>query len=285
MAVSTRVAGTALPQPRVRRAWIDSFGAVLLAVICAIAITALVLPSIVVVIVSFDDAQFVRFPPEAFSLIQYIHMVQASDLIDAAKLSLGVAAIVVALDLVLGIPASISLVRGHYRGKAFLLGFLQSPITIPGIVVGIAILFFVSFARIRVSVPLMILSHVVVTIPFVIRITVARMESADKTLEEAARNLRANQWQIFRHVQLPYLIPGIVGGSAFAFLSSFDNLPVSLFTSPPLYPPLPVYMFREMIYRVDPMFAAVATIQILITLLIMIVASRTVGTLQLLGGE
>jgi putative spermidine/putrescine transport system permease protein len=111
------------------------------------------------------------------------------------------------------------------------------------------------------------------------------MESADKTLEDAARNLRANQWQVFRHIQLPYLMPAIVGGGAFAFLSSFDNLPVSLFTSPPLDPPLPIYIFRIMLYKIDPMIAAVATIQILITFIVMVVAARSVGPLQLLGGD
>ncbi len=285
MAVSARLASTVSERKQVHFHLSDVCGVALLGALCAIAIVALVLPSIVVIAMSFDDALHVRFPPEAFSSVQYLRVSENADLIDAAKLSLSVAALVVAIDLLLGIPASISLARSEFRGTSLLIGFLQSPLTIPGIVVGISILFFVSFAKIQVSVPLMILSHVVVTIPFVVRITLARMETAEKTLEDAARNLRANQWQVFRHIQLPYLMPGIVGGGAFAFLSSFDNLPVSLFTSPPLYPPLPIYIFRIMMYKIDPMIAAVATIQIMITFLVMVVATRTVGALQFVGGD
>ncbi len=179
------------------------------------------------------------------------------------------------IDILLGVPAAIGIVRGNFFGKAFIVGFLQSPIMIPGIVIGIAILFFVSFAGFNVSVPLMILSHVVVTMPYVIRITVARMESANKALEEAAQNLGANTIQVFRFILLPHLMPGIVGGSAFAFLLSFDQLPVSLFTAPIIDPPLPVYLFRLLLYSIDPMVAAIATIQIILTMAIFVITSKS----------
>ena len=101
------------------------------------------------------------------------------------------------------------------------------------------------------------------------------MESANKALEEAAQNLGANTIQVFRFILLPHLMPGIVGGSAFAFLLSFDQLPVSLFTAPIIDPPLPVYLFRLLLYSIDPMVAAIATIQIILTMAIFVITSKS----------
>ena len=212
-------------------------------------------------------------------------MVNTEGLLDSALLSLEVAVAVMAIDLVLGVPACITLVRQKVRGTALLVRFLQSPVMIPGIVIGISLLFMVSYVGGNASVPLMIVSHVVVTIPFVIRITYARMQSADKNLEDAARNLRANSWQVFRNILGPYLMPAIVGSSAFVFISSWDNIPVSLFTSPIVYPPLPIFLLRLMLYNVNPMLAAVATVQILITLAVMAIVAKSVGVMQAVGVE
>lgn len=254
---------------------IDLVGGFLLVVLSVISLLALVLPMIVIVIVSFDSGPILRFPPAEFSIERYIAVINNRELIEATKLSLYTSLITVLIDILLGVPAAIGIVRGNFFGKAFIVGFLQSPIMIPGIVIGIAILFFVSFAGFNVSVPLMILSHVVVTMPYVIRITVARMESANKALEEAAQNLGANTLQVFRFILLPHLMPGIVGGSAFAFLLSFDQLPVSLFTAPIIDPPLPVYLFRLLLYSIDPMVAAIATIQIILTMAIFVITSKS----------
>lgn len=254
---------------------IDLVGGFLLVVLSVISLLALVLPMIVIVIVSFDSGPILRFPPAEFSIERYIAVINNRELIEATKLSLYTSLITVLIDILLGVPAAIGIVRGNFFGKAFIVGFLQSPIMIPGIVIGIAILFFVSFAGFNVSVPLMILSHVVVTMPYVIRITVARMESANKALEEAAQNLGANTIQVFRFILLPHLMPGIVGGSAFAFLLSFDQLPVSLFTAPIIDPPLPVYLFRLLLYSIDPMVAAIATIQIILTMAIFVITSKS----------
>lgn len=254
---------------------IDLAGGFLLGVFSVISLLALVLPMVVIIIVSFDSGPILRFPPAEFSIERYIAVINNRELIEATKLSLYTSLITVLIDILLGVPAAIGIVRGNFFGKAFIVGFLQSPIMIPGIVIGIAILFFVSFAGFNVSVPLMILSHVVVTMPYVIRITVARMESANKALEEAAQNLGANTMQVFRFILLPHLMPGIVGGSAFAFLLSFDQLPVSLFTAPIIDPPLPVYLFRLLLYSIDPMVAAIATIQIILTMVIFVITSKS----------
>jgi putative spermidine/putrescine transport system permease protein len=253
----------------------DMLGTTLLVILAIISLLALILPMVIIVIVSFGSGPILRFPPGAFSVERYFAAASDTGLLDSAKLSLYTSGITVLIDILLGVPAAIGIVRGKFSGKALLLGFLQSPMMIPGIVVGLAILLFVSYAHFNISVPLMILSHVVVTMPYVIRITVARMESANKTLEEAAQNLGANTFNVLRYILIPYLMPGIIGGSAFAFLLSFDQLPVSLFTAPIIYPPMPVYLFRMLLYTINPMVAAIATIQIILTLVIFVITTRT----------
>lgn len=261
----------------------DIIGAVILVALAAAALIALLFPMLVIVLVSFDTGPILRFPPQDFSLARYAELPQLDGFLDAITLSLGVGLAVVAIDILLGVPAAITLVRGQFRGKSLLIAFLQSPMMVPGIVVGVAILLFLSFVGLNVSVPLMLLSHVVITLPFLVRITFARMESANRTLEEAAEDLGANRWQVFRHVVLPHLLPGIAGGSALAFLLSFDNLPVSIFTAPVVGPPLPVYLFRLLLYEIDPIVAPIATLQILITFLVLFVAARTLRTQDVFG--
>lgn len=261
----------------------DAVGAFALIALATVALVALLFPMVVIVLVSFDTGPILRFPPQDFSLARYAAVPGLEGFLDAITLSLGVALATVAIDVLLGVPAAIALVRGQFRGKSLLVGFLQSPMMVPGIVVGVAILFFLSFVGLNVSVPLMMLSHVVITLPFVLRITYARMESANRTLEEAAEDLGAGRWQVFRHVVLPHLLPGIVGGSALAFLLSFDNLPVSIFTAPVVGPPLPVYLFRLLLYELDPIVAPIATLQILITFVVLGVAARTLRTSEVFG--
>jgi putative spermidine/putrescine transport system permease protein len=270
---------------RVRPPLSDIFGAILLVGFAIIPLVALLLPMAVIVIVSFDSGPILRFPPETFSFERYAGILKLRGFLNSVRISLIVATAVVAIDLMLGIPASISLVRGKFPAKSFIIGFLQSPMMIPGIVVGISILFYLSFVGVNVSVFLMTLSHVVITLPFVIAITYARMQSADVTLEEAAQDLGASRWQVFRHVLLPHLMPGIIGGAAFAFLLSLDNLPTSIFTAPIIEVPMPVYLFRLLIYNIDPIVAPIATLQILLTLLVLFIAGKTIGTGGFIGGR
>jgi len=240
-------------------------------------IAALVLPTLIVIVTSFDTRDFISFPPQGLSVDRFGEMLTNPAIQSAALSSLLVGVAAVFVDLIVGVPAAIGLVRREFRGKAFLLGFLQTPIMLPGIVVGIALLFFFSALALTLSIPLLILSHVVITLPFVIRITMARMERADVRVEEAAANLGATKWQVFRQIQLPFLAPGMVAGSAFAFLISFDNLTVSLFTAPVKEPTLPIDLFFRMRFDLDPVVSAVATLQILLTLVIFVIGFRMMG--------
>jgi putative spermidine/putrescine transport system permease protein len=248
-----------------------------LAVVITGGLLMLVVPTLIVLVTAFDTRQVIGFPPHGFGFSRFTALAQDQDLLGSAWLSLTVALAAVVIDIVLGVPAAIAFVRREFKGKAFLLSFLQMPIMLPGIVIGIALLIFVSTLAMDLSIPLLVAGHVVLTFPFVLRIAMSRMERADIAVEEAARNLGASKLDVFCRIQLPFLAPGILSGSAFAFLTSFDNLTVSLFLTPVGHMTLPVQLFFLMRFDLDPVVAAVATAEILITLGVIGVGFKMMG--------
>jgi putative spermidine/putrescine transport system permease protein len=243
--------------------WLDRFGALLLIALATLGLVSLFLPTLIVVIESFDTRSFIAFPPAGFSLARYRGVLGSDIIVQSAELSFFCSLATVTIDLLLGVPAAIAIVRGNFKGKNIVTGFLLAPIMLPGIVTGIAILLFYSLFGFSQSIPLMILSHVVFTLPFMIRLTMARMERTNLTLEEAGESLGASQPQIFRLILLPQLWPGIIAGGGFAFLNSFDNLTVSLFTAPIRQRPLPIELFYMTRFDLDPRVSAIAALEFL----------------------
>jgi putative spermidine/putrescine transport system permease protein len=248
-----------------------------LGVLGSVALLALVFPSVLVVISSFNASDFLTFPPQGWSLRWYAAMAANWEVRQAAVLSLKVAALVVALDLLLGVPAAFPLVRARFRGRDALMTFMLSPLMLPGLVVGLGLLFFYMLVGLSLSFPLLVASHVVVTLPFIVSMTAARLAVLDPTYEDAALNLGASQAQKFVHVVLPQLWPGIAAGAAFAFLLSFDNFTVSLFTASDRLRPLPIVLFYLLRYDINPMVGAVSSLEIALALVILLVGSRMMG--------
>jgi putative spermidine/putrescine transport system permease protein len=261
-----------------RSRWLDLCSGALLYVLATFGLLSLVVPTLIVVVESFDTRSFMAFPPQGFSLDRYIAVFHSEFLIQAAVLSLVCAAITVTIDCALGIPAAIALVRGNSRRKNIISAFLLSPIMLPGIVIGISILMFYSFFGVSASLPLMIVSHVVFTLPFMIRLTMTRMERTDRALEEASANLGANTWKTFRHVLLPQLWPGIIAGGGFSFLNAFDNLDISLFTAPVRQRPLPIELYYLTRFSIDPRVSAIAALEFLMALLLVTLAYKKLGS-------
>ena len=255
----------------------DMLLAAVLAVFCVVSLLALVFPSVLVVITSFNASDFLTFPPQGWSLRWYTAMAKNWEVRQAAWLSLKVAALVVAIDLLLGVPAAFPLTRARFRGRDFLATFILSPLMLPGIVIGIGLLFFYMLLGLSLSFSLLVISHVVVTLPFIVSLTSARLTTLDPTYEEAALNLGASQVQKFIHIVLPQLWPGIAAGAAFAFLLSFDNFTVSLFTASDRLRPLPIVLFYLLRYDINPLVGAVSSLEIVLALLVLLVGSRLLG--------
>ena len=259
----------------------DMLLAAVLAVFCVVSLLALVFPSVLVVITSFNASDFLTFPPQGWSLRWYTAMAKNWEVRQAAWLSLKVAALVVAIDLLLGVPAAFPLTRARFRGRDFLATFILSPLMLPGIVIGIGLLFFYMLLGLSLSFSLLVISHVVVTLPFIVSLTSARLTTLDPTYEEAALNLGASQVQKFIHIVLPQLWPGIAAGAAFAFLLSFDNFTVSLFTASDRLRPLPIVLFYLLRYDINPLVGAVSSLEIVLALLVLLIGSRLLGVARI----
>lgn len=246
-------------------------------VIGCVAGLILILPTAIVILNSFNAASFLTFPPTEFSFRWYEAVFQDGQLIGAARTSLLAALSVAAIDVAIGVPAALAITRGRFRGRELLMAVSQSPLTIPHIVLGLALLAYFSSIGVALGMPTLILGHIVITAPFVIRIVAAGAARLDPTLEEAAANLGASAWQAFRRITLPALTPAIAAGAAFAFIGSFDNLEISLFIATGRVETLPVRLYSLVSFDIDPIVGAISTIQIGFSILLIFLLDRLIG--------
>ena len=237
----------------------------------------LFLPIVVVVATSFGKAQFITFPPEGFSLNWYANFLKSPKWVNSFLYSGYLAFITCFATLLLGVPASYCMVRYRFLGRDFLRQLFLAPLIVPWIVTGVAVLIFFTQLRVAGTFLGLVLGHTVVCTPYVIRSVMASLEGFDVSMENAARILGATRFQTFLKVTLPLIKPGIVAGAIFSFLMSFDNVPISIFIVNPSQMTLPVEMLHFISWIQDPTISAVATIYILMSLLALFIAEKTVG--------
>ena len=260
--------------PRSATEWLA--GAVLY-LLSGLSLLLLVGPSLVVIGISFTEKLYISFPPEGFTLRWYEEVFDRDQLIDSAFVSLRIALWVTAITLVLGVSCAFSLVRGRYRGRTALSAFMVSPQMMPGMVIGIAMLFFGSSFGFYQSDLMVILALAVFCLPFVVRVVMARLEVLDPTLEEASANLGASRVQTFVRITLPRIAPAALAAAAFAFIEAFDNLTVALFTASPRGRPLSVELYTLVQFDSSPIVAAISSLEILLALLMVLLIGRTIG--------
>ncbi len=261
---------------------IDRIGRFVLCAVAAFSLLLLVAPSLIVVAISFEPRGFIAFPPSGFSLRWYEHVFSNRQLTDSVVVSLWVSLAVASITLALGVPAAFASVRGTFAGKAAANAFLLAPQMMPGMVIGIASLFFGAYFAFRASNAMLILALSVFCLPFVIRIAMARLAGLDPRLDEASANLGAGKFETFVRVTLPQLGPALVAAAAFTFIEAFDNVTVALFTSDVRGRPLPVELYYLVQYDSTPAIAAISALEIGLSFAIMLVLARTVG-LERLG--
>lgn len=255
----------------------DRVAATILVAVALLCAFVLIAPSLIVIAISFDSRAFISFPPQSVSLRWYGALLNHQQLIDAAWFSLRVCVTVTFWSVVMAVPAAYALVRGDFPGKAGLTVFLLSPLMVPGVVLGIAILFFGAAFGFLSSDAMLTVGLTVFCLPLVLRIVMARVAGIDVALEEASANLGASGWQTFRHIVFPQIRPAVLAGGALAFIEAFDNVAVALFTASPRQRPLPVELYYLLQYDSSPLVAAISTLEILLALTIILVVSATIG--------
>ncbi|MCE7029810.1 ABC transporter permease [Jiella avicenniae] len=240
------------------------------------------LPLIFVTWLSFYEQEIPSFPPTGYSLHWYALAIANERFIDAFVISAQVGLVATAIGLIVAIPASIALTRYRFTGRGAINNLLLMPLVIPGIVLGFSLYIFQVETTIATELPIMgsfwglVFGHVLLVIPWSVRLITASLVGFDRTLEEAAMNLGADPFTAFRRVTVPGILPGIVAGAMFGFVSSFGNLEVSLFLVAPGQTTLPIAILQYLEWKIDPTIAAISVLQILIIIAAMLITDRFV---------
>ncbi len=243
----------------------------------AIAVVFLIGPSLIVILTSLTASQSLRFPPSGLSFRWYVALLEADQMQRAAWTSLVVAFWTTVLSVVLGTAAALAIARsGSALAKALDLLFM-SPLLLPALAFGFAALVFIYQLGLRPNIPLLVLGHVVVCVPFVLRTTLAALTQLDPALLDASASLGADGWMTFRRVTLPLIGRGVGAGSFLAFMASFDNVPVSLFLADERTEVLPIHLWQQIETNLDVRTAAVSGVIIILTLVLMVLAERFAG--------
>ena len=223
----------------------------------------LYVPVILLAAFSFNESRAGNLPFTGITLDWYRDLFNDYLVIDAFKNSLFVAACTALLATAIGTSAAFPLVRSRFRLKETLRVVFLLPMMLPGLLIGVALLIFLSSVLgLSLSLWTVMIGHVVLTTPFVILVVTARLLDFDYTLEWAAADLGANPAQTFRLVTLPLILPGIIAGALFAFTLSLDEFVITLFTIGP-QTTLPMYIFSQVKFGVTPKVNALATLLLL----------------------
>jgi putative spermidine/putrescine transport system permease protein len=234
-------------------------------------------PFLIIFVASFGSDATMAFPPSGFSLNWFIRIFDQEQFIIGFWTSLRLGLFSTGVSLLFGIPVAYGLVRFRFRGANIVETIFSAPILVPGLVVGFAMLnFFVLFGRIAVFQGLLI-GHTAILFPYSVRVTSVSLRNLDPNIEEAAVSLGAHRLRAFLLVVLPNMRAGIAAAFILGFITSFNNVPVSLFLSGPGVTTLPVSMLSYMEYYFDPTIAALSTILVVFSIILVQLAERLLG--------
>lgn len=263
--------------------WTDQIGRCVMMAIAWIALGYLFLPLLVIVGASFTASGYLTFPPQGLSVKGYAAFLSDPSYLDAFWVSTQLASASMATALVLGIPAALALARSSVRGRRFASGLFLSPLVLPHLVAGAALLQFASAAGFARSFFVLYVGHTVIVLPYVIRTVLPALGGAQRSMEEASQDLGAGAVATFFLVTLPQIKPHVVAGAFFAFIVSWINVELSIFNTKTGLETLPVKVFNYVQYTIDPMIAAVAASTIFVAIVVVAIVDASVG-LDRVGG-
>ena len=167
--------------------------------------------------------------------------------------------------------------RSRSRWARFLDGMFMSPLVLPALAFGLALVMVVTTAGFPLSFTWLVVGHVIISVPFVLRTTLASLARTDPALAEASASLGGSHIMTFRRVTLPLIAPGIIAGAFLAFMWSFDNIPVSLFVSDARTEMLPIRLWQIIQASLDVRAAAASGVLVTLTLICLVLFERAVG--------
>jgi putative spermidine/putrescine transport system permease protein len=240
----------------------------------------IIVPLLLTLYLSLFDEKLILFPPRGYTLSWYGAILPNFGGAVAITVELAIASVVG--SLLIGVPAGIALSRYRLRGMGIVSALLLAPLTVPGIALGLAIYLFLVLIEIETSWPLtgsllgLVLAHLLVTTPWVVRLSLAALTNHDRAAEEAATSLGAKPLTVIWRVTLPAMRQGIIAAGLFAFIASFGNLEMALFLVAPGVTTLPVAVLQYLEYHIDPLVASVAVAQMVLVGMVLVVLDQFV---------
>ena len=243
------------------------------------------LPIAVVVLLSFNANQFGSFPMTGLSTHWFEVLWNNDAIMRAFRTSVVLGLMTAAISTVLGVLASLALVRYRIPGRNLITTLLIAPILVPEVVLAVALLLFLNFLNFRKSFTLLLAGHVIFTLPFVILVVQARLVSIKRDVEEAALSLGASPMQTFFAITLPLLMPAVAAGGLFAFTISFDDITGTLFWKPGGIETVPTQIFSMLRNSISPEINALGTVMIVLTVGLPLIGAAIARRLATRSGE
>ncbi|WP_024974295.1 ABC transporter permease [Ralstonia pickettii] len=251
----------------------------------ALVITFMLAPLVIVCVVAFTPEETLTLPTSHFSLRWFDQVLHHPDFVQSFWNSLWLGLAAATLSTALAVPAAMAIVRYRAPGLQYLQGVFLSPLIIPHLVLGVALLRMFSLVGGQGSFSWLIFAHALIVTPYTMRLVMAALVGFDHSVEHAAYSLGASSFTVFRRMTLPMILPGITGGWLLAFINSFDELTMSIFVVSPATVTLPVRMYMYATESLDPMMAAVSALIVFLTLALMLLLDKVYGLDRILIGK
>lgn len=250
----------------------------------ALVICFMLAPLLIVCLVAFTPENTLTIPTTRFSLRWFKAVFAHPDFVTSFWNSLWLALASATLATLIAVPAGLAITRYSFAGRDALNALFLSPLIIPHLVLGVALLRLFSLIGATGSFFWLVLAHVVVVTPYVLRLVVAASSGADRSCEQAALSLGASDLTVFWRVTLPMILPGVSGGWLLAFINSFDEVTMSIFVTAPSTVTLPVRMYMYATESIDPLMAAASALMVAFTAAVMVLLDRFYGLDKILVG-
>ncbi|MDY6817561.1 MAG: ABC transporter permease [Halobacteriales archaeon] len=245
--------------------------------------TFLLLPVVFAVLISFNPSDLYAFPPETITLKWYAEIFSRTTWVSSFIVSFQYSILATIIAIALSSAAAYAIGRFDFRFRNLLDAGTFLPLMIPQIILGLALLLFLNELGLVGNLLGMALALAVYATPYATRSILTTMYNFDRSIEEAAMNLGADEIQTFRYITFPALLPGVLTAAIFAFIVSYANLQIAIFLQGPGLIPIPVRIFAQMQFGASPVIAAVSTVNIAIVLLAIIIVERLFGAAEALG--
>ncbi|MFB6298752.1 MAG: ABC transporter permease [Halobacteriales archaeon] len=243
----------------------------------------LLLPVVFAVLISFNPSDLYAFPPESITLKWYAEILSRTTWISSFVVSFQYSLLATVIAIALSSAAAYAIGRFDFAGRDLLDAGTFLPLMIPQVILGLALLLFLKNFGLVGNLLGLSLALAVYATPYATRSILTTMYNFDRSIEEAAMNLGADEIQTFRYVTFPALLPGVLTAAIFSFIVSYANLQIAIFLQGPGVIPIPVRIFAQMTFGASPVIAAVSTVNIVIVLVAIIIVERYFGAAEALG--